>query len=122
MLDGLEIGNWVLILQLQELRVVQVKEPCIEFTQENSIENSVQDSLPYISFYMDHASYCVPYPKLPYVSLKVNIHCACYITSSFQNVLHPSICLMPSLTLTLSSKNRKNRKNKIKMRKENKKN
>ena len=61
MLDGLGIGNRVLILQLQELRVVQVKEPCIEFIQENSIENSGQDSLPYIPFYMVHASYCVPY-------------------------------------------------------------
>jgi len=29
-------------------RVGQEKEPCIEFTQENSIENSVQDCLPYI--------------------------------------------------------------------------
>jgi len=28
--------------------VGQEKEPCIGFTQENSIENSVQDCLPYI--------------------------------------------------------------------------
>ena len=33
-----------ILLRSQELRVVQVKEPCIEFTQENSIENSVQGS------------------------------------------------------------------------------
>jgi len=36
------------MLQTQALRVGQVKEPCIGLTQENSIENSVQDSLPYI--------------------------------------------------------------------------
>jgi len=36
------------LLQIQALRVGQVKEPCIGLTQENSIENSVQDSLPYI--------------------------------------------------------------------------
>ena len=38
----------VSLLQTQALRVGQVKEPCIGLTQENSIENSVQDSLPYI--------------------------------------------------------------------------
>ena len=37
-----------ILLQSQELRVVQVKKPCIEFTQENLIENFVQDGLPYI--------------------------------------------------------------------------
>ena len=36
------------VLQTQALRVGQVKEPCIGLTQENSIESSVQDSLPYI--------------------------------------------------------------------------
>ena len=38
------------VLQIQALRVGQVKEPYIGLTQENSIENSVQDSLPYISW------------------------------------------------------------------------
>ena len=33
------------MLQLQDLRVDQVKELCIGFTQENSIENSIQDGL-----------------------------------------------------------------------------
>ena len=37
-----------MLLQSQDLRVGQVKEPCIGFTQENSIENSVQNCLPYI--------------------------------------------------------------------------
>ena len=43
-------SNWyrVLMLQLKDLRVGQWEEPCIGLTQENSIENSIQDSLPYI--------------------------------------------------------------------------
>ena len=36
------------MLQTQVLRVGQVNEPCIRLIQENSIENSVQDSLSYI--------------------------------------------------------------------------
>jgi len=36
------------MLQSQDLRVGQVKEPCIGLTQENLIENSIQDYLPYI--------------------------------------------------------------------------
>ena len=36
------------MLQLKDLRVGQWEELCIGFTQENSIENSVQDSLPYV--------------------------------------------------------------------------
>ena len=34
------------MLQLQDLRVDQVKEPCVEITQENSIENSIYDCVP----------------------------------------------------------------------------
>ena len=36
------------MLQLKDLRVSQWEESCIGLTQENSIESSVQDSLPYI--------------------------------------------------------------------------
>ena len=36
------------MLQIKDLRVGQVKEPCIRLTQDNLIENSVQDCLPYI--------------------------------------------------------------------------
>ena len=36
------------MLQSQDFRVSQEKKPYIGFTQENSIENSVQDCLPYI--------------------------------------------------------------------------
>jgi len=37
-----------IVLQTQVLRVGQANEPYIGLIQENSIENSVQDSLPYI--------------------------------------------------------------------------
>jgi len=37
-----------LLLQTQVLNVGQVNRPYIGLTQENSIENSIQDSLPYI--------------------------------------------------------------------------
>jgi len=36
------------MLQTQVLRVGQANKPCIGLTQENLMENSVQDSLPYI--------------------------------------------------------------------------
>ena len=71
------------LLWIRDLRVGQWKEPCIGLTQENSIENSIQDCLLYIPNYLVHASYCVSYLKLPCVSLKVNIHCVYCITSSF---------------------------------------
>ena len=50
------------VLQLKDLRVGQWEEPCIGLTQENSIENSVQDSLPYILYLglMVCASYFYP--------------------------------------------------------------
>jgi len=48
-LDSLRKGNQVLMLQTQVLRVRQMDEPYIGLTQENSIESSVQDCLPYIS-------------------------------------------------------------------------
>ena len=41
-------SNASVLLQLKDLRVVQWEEPCIGLTQENLIESSVQDSLPYI--------------------------------------------------------------------------
>ena len=52
-----------ILLRSQELRVVQVKEPCIEFTQENSIENSVQDGLPYILIPTGLCKLLLAYPK-----------------------------------------------------------
>ena len=37
----------IALLQLKDLRVGQRIEPCIGLTQENSIENSLQDCLPF---------------------------------------------------------------------------
>ena len=51
------------MLQLQDLRVSQVKEPCIGLTQENSIENSVQDCLPYIQIPNGLYKLFLAYPK-----------------------------------------------------------
>ena len=42
-------------------------------TQENSIENSVQDCLSYILRPMVHATLLLAYPKQPCVCLKVNM-------------------------------------------------
>jgi len=39
---------WSLVLQTQDLRVNQEKKPYIGLIQENLIENSIQDCLPYI--------------------------------------------------------------------------
>ena len=51
------------MLQTQALRVGQMKEPCIGLTQENSIENSVQDCLPYILISNDLCELLLAYPK-----------------------------------------------------------
>jgi len=79
-------------LSIKDLRVGQWKEPCIGLTQENSIENSVQDCLPYVLIPNSLYKLFLAYPKWPCVRLKVNMcftHC---ITSSFQNLLSPSMC------------------------------
>ena len=57
------------MLQTQVLRVGQVDEPCIELTQ----ENSVQDCLPYMLRFHGPHELLLAYPKLPCVCLKVNI-------------------------------------------------
>jgi len=51
------------LLQIKDLRVDQVKEPCIRLTQENSIENSVQDCLPYILIPNGLCKLFLAYPK-----------------------------------------------------------
>ena len=71
------------MLQTQALRVGQVKEPCIGLTQENSIENSVQDCLPYIQIPNGLCELFLAYPKQPCVCLKVNICITRYMTSFF---------------------------------------
>jgi len=51
-----------MLLQYQDLRVGQEKKPYIGFTQENLIENSVLDCLPYI---LNSHSPCYYYFSLP---------------------------------------------------------
>ena len=51
------------LLQLKDLRIGQWEEPCIGLTQENSIENSVQDGLPYIQIPNGLCKLFLTYPK-----------------------------------------------------------
>jgi len=52
-----------MMLQLQDLRVGQVKESCIRLTQENLIENLVQDCLPYILIPNGPCELFLAYPR-----------------------------------------------------------
>jgi len=84
--------NLCLVLQLRNLSVGLGEEPCIEFIQENSIENSVQDGLPYIQIPNGLCELFLTYPKQPCVCLKVNMFFTCGMTSFFQNLLPSSMC------------------------------
>ena len=79
------------LLQLKDLRVGQWEELCIGLTQENSIESSVQDGLPYIQIPNGLCELFLTYSKWLCVCLKVNICFTCYMTSSFQNLLYSSM-------------------------------
>jgi len=57
--------SWV--LQIKDLRVGQWKESCIRLTQENLIENSIQDCLPYILVSNGLCELFLAYPKWPCV-------------------------------------------------------
>jgi len=81
-----------LLLQTWDLRVGQKSKSCIGLTQENSIENSVQDYLLYIQIPNGLCKLFLAYPKWPCICLKVNMYFICFITSSFQNLLYPSMC------------------------------
>ena len=52
-----------IMLQLRNLSVGLGEEPCIGFTQENSIENSVQDGLSYIQIPNSLCELFLTYPK-----------------------------------------------------------
>ena len=56
------------MLQLQDFRVGQVKKPYIELTQENLIENSIQDCLPYIQISNGLCKLFLAYSKWLYIS------------------------------------------------------
>ena len=51
------------VLQLRNFSVGLEEESCIGFTQENLIENSVQDSLPYIQIPNGLCELFLTYPK-----------------------------------------------------------
>ena len=72
-----------ILLQLKDLSVGQWEEPCIGFTQENLIENSVQNCLPYIQIPNGPCELFLTYPKQPCVCLKVNMCFTCCMTSFF---------------------------------------
>ena len=71
------------VLQTQVLSIEQANEPYIGLTQENSIENSVQDCLPYILIPNGLCKLFIAYPKQPCVCHKVNTYCTHYMTLSF---------------------------------------
>jgi len=63
----------IIMLQLKDLRVDQWIESCIGLIQENLIENSVQDCLPYILKPHGPCQLLLAYPKQPCICLKVNM-------------------------------------------------
>ena len=73
MLYNMHNACWPWVLQSQDLRVDQVKKPCIGLTQKNSIENSVQDCLPYIQISNGLCELFLAYFKWPCICLKVNM-------------------------------------------------
>jgi len=110
--------NMFQVLPIRDLRVGQWKEPCIGLTQENSVENSVQDCLPYIQIPNNLCELFLAYSKWPCVCLKVNIYTICYMISSLSecstsfhvscdlwlcHLMWPAVwqCDLVTLTLTL---------------------
>jgi len=59
------------------LRVGYKNNSCIRETQENSIRNSLQNSLPYILLQMVYGNYCAPYPKWLCVKHEANMWSPC---------------------------------------------
>jgi len=76
------------VLQLKDLRVGQWDKSCIGLTQENSIENSVQDCLPYISKTNGSCFTTLAHSKWPFVCLKVNIYNTLYDIIPFRIFYH----------------------------------
>jgi len=66
-----------IVLQTQVFRIGQVNEPCIGLTQENSIENSVQECLPYILNDKGPCYYFSSLPSKPCVCFKANMYKTC---------------------------------------------
>ena len=86
--------GYIILLQLKDLRVGQWEELCIGLTQENSIESSVQDSLPYIQIPNSLCKLFLTHSKQPCVCLKVNMCFTCCMTSSFHASCDLWLCHM----------------------------
>jgi len=71
------------MLQLKSLSVDLREEPCIGWTQENLIENFVQDGLSYIRIPNGLCKLFLTYPKWPCVCLKVGEFSIFYIQGCF---------------------------------------
>ena len=80
------------------LELIKKRNLVLELTQENLIENSVQDCLPYILKPIVNATLLLAYSKQPCVCLKVNMYLTCYMTSFFQNLLYSSIVICDHVT------------------------
>ena len=80
-----------LCYKLKILELIKKKNLVLELIQENLIENSVQNSLPYILNLHSLCQLLLTYPKQLCISLKINICYIYCIISSFQNLLRPSI-------------------------------
>ena len=84
-----------IMLQTQDLRVDQEKEPCIGFTQENSIESSIQECLSFILKAHGLHYVLLAYSKQSYIHLKVNICCICCMTLYLSRTFYPLfLCYM----------------------------
>ena len=91
------------MLKSQNLKVSQVKEPCIALIQENLIENSVQDCLPYILLTDGPCSTTLAYPKWLYVCLKAImyiIHNLMLFLLEPSTIFHHGIWPCNSVTMT----------------------
>ena len=91
------------VLWFQDLRVDQEREHCIEFTQENSIENSIQDCLRYKPQTTGLCTITLAYSKWPYVCLKATIYIVYSITSFLSEsstIFHHGTWSCDSVTVT----------------------
>jgi len=87
------------VLQIKDLRVGQWKESCIRLTQENSIENSVQDCLPYILIPNGPCKLFLAYPKWPCVCLKVNMYYHTLYDIISSRIFYVLLCVMWLVTV-----------------------
>jgi len=80
------LSDWekysIMCYNSKTLELVNKKNLVLGLTQENLIENSVQNCLPYIQIPNGLCELFLAYPKWPCVHLKVNMCITCCMTSS----------------------------------------